>query len=297
MNIDLTQKKELDREVENVEIINKELENSYFCVPPYASVRTVWLSEIVHMIENKDNEQFLKLCRTKGVTAEAKYRVTALIIDSERRAAQIVNRYKKLPIFSDFSEVIDYATVAFLEGNEICSRITLMPVIEGLFERWYDELNSKSEAFKTVKGKKRKGIKSVLNGMIDDLIINEANSTAFIKIRVISCLKFLKIAVNQFYGNGVAQKSFNRNISLHSMWPVKHMDRLLDNCRLFLLIDIIAESYLRLNEKSYPDLMSAYDVTNEEMKKYRKFYVKCASDGLNNSTFNRLKNDFWTINK
>ena len=291
---DAEQQSQLQREVSLVQKINEELQNSYFCVPPYDSVTHPWVSEVSHIIENKSDKKFLELCRTNGVTSDAKYKVTSLIMDPKRRAAQMVDRYKKLPIFSDFCEVIDHATVAFLEGDEICSRITLIPVIEGLFERWYNEINVKK--FQKAKQENGSSIRSVLDQSIDGLIgtVNNDNPSPFIQIRVISCLKFLKAAIDEFYSNGKNGKSFNRNISLHSMIPVNYSDRLLDNCRLFLLIDIIAEAYFRI-KKNYPNTLRIGGDVSEDLKKYVNFYLRC--DHIKNgSNFNELKQSFWNEN-
>lgn len=102
---------------------NKALIKEFLYIPPY-DMRAIEISEFYAHIK-QDNIKAVKGSIIQKVSLPW------------RRAYQMVYRYKELGIFTQEAlHTIDFATIAFLEGNVVCAYLSLIPVIETLIMEW-----------------------------------------------------------------------------------------------------------------------------------------------------------------
>ena len=69
------------------------------------------------------------------------------------RSQQQVGRFEKIPMFSEFSKVINAGLLSYYRGNYISSFMTIAPIIEGVILRWYGfpDKKDKKPNFKKIK--------------------------------------------------------------------------------------------------------------------------------------------------
>lgn len=206
----------------------------------------------------------------------------------------MVYRYRELSIFTkSVLEVIEFSTLAYYEGNYICAYLSLMPVIETLLREWAkkDGIENFRDPKNYILGKCKnlkqqfplgEHYKNWLNTQIEYLeyIINDV-------------LYVTDMGFERSYGN---DDIFNRHSALHKLTDVNSANDkiLLGGARLLLIIDVIAEIYLRSNWNSYKKLNGVFDLSyNPDLfDLYFKFYKSRSHYGLEGSQANLINNIF-----
>lgn len=267
---------EIHNNIKPIYDINKRLEESYLCVPPYNSINGKWINETFQALEMGDEVKF------KG-------QITSQIILPWRRAYQTVYRYRELSIIKDFCLTIDFSTVAYFQGNTICSYLSLCAIIEGVLLKWQQEDPSiKWTHIKEFNSERINKIKQTLKSQ------NHRDSWFFLMCNylenVLNNIFYLNIEKNDFQS---IKDGFNRHISLHMKKHTSWVEGLVNVTRLFLIIDIISELYLMINYERYKYLSNKFDLNfNEDLfKKYFDLYFDSSHEGLYNSKYNRILND------
>jgi hypothetical protein len=296
------------------EKVNKVLVNDFFCLPPYNSINTSFVASAYNYTENP-----------KKITAL----VTAEVNLPSRRAYQMVYRYRELEIFNrSILEVIEFSTLAFFEGNLLCSYLSLMPVIESLLREWHLTDNSCNKSFPTPANYISNKCKKIKQNLHDN---NHTNNWLKINIeyleRVIAKI-FCTDHPNYLEQNGIDKDDiFNRNSALHKLTGVNGSNKkiILWIARIFLIIDVIAEVYFRSyvaenkinltnlnkivrekcldgndkeiakvlqNLEKYEKLLGPLDpdYNHDLFEMYFEFYKQAFSDGLNKSRNNFIRN-------
>lgn len=265
--------------------INENLKKYHLCIPPYNSINGKWINEAIGFFKQNNEMMF------KG-------HVTAEVIIPWRRAYQTVYRYRELQIFKNLEFIIDCATIAWFEGNAVSAYLSLCPVIEGLLLRWQQEDSS---------GEWRGAKKFIIDKVTE--IKEDLNDTELHDSWLILQSEALEhILKNVFYlstdrecnNDTVILNGFNRHLSLHMKNPTNWADCLINTARLFIVIDIIAELYLKSNNDRYPQLSTVLDASYNDkfVDKYFKLFYKSAHNGLYKSNYNALvnkKNGFYDL--
>lgn len=171
------------------------------------------------------------------------YRV---LITLNYRAQQSV-KFSKLSIYDDFTALIDLAYLSLLRSNPESAFFTLIPIIEGLFLRWYLEEYPHKQAY-NIKTKELKefikcktylfsclaksGHKGYFPGLSSSAITSWTQSFS-------DCIEIFFM-----HSKEVPINSINRNIVLHMLKPPSDLVFFENLVRCFLLIDTIAELYI-----------------------------------------------------
>lgn len=269
------------------EEVNRALIKDFLCLPPYNSINNSFVSNAYNCLKSST-------------------KITALVTTEVslpcRRAYQMVYRYRELGIFNrSILEVIEFSTLAFFEGNLLCSYLSLIPVIESLLREWHLIENfpkSVNENFpKPVKyiSNKCKMLKEALqdNHTHNWLKLNiEYLEKVITKVFCTDHPKSLK--KNEIDENDI----FNRNSALHKLTGVNGSNEkiILWIARIFLMIDVIAEVYLRSevlqNLGKYEKLLGPFDLDYNQnlFEMYFEFYKQASSDSLNKSRNNFIRN-------
>lgn len=267
-------------EIEAVKTINSKLRSDYLCVPPYGCINGAWVSE-AFQIQEPD---------------KLKYHVTKDIALPWQRAYQTTHFYHQLDIFKPFSYILDVATMAFFEGNWVCSYLSLLPVLEGVLIRW-DRENGNS-------GEDKISSKLVNSIFLDipshlDLNIHLHN---FLKIQNdflhdVLCNDFFHHGASYMSADPLRERFFNRNVTSHMFREPQYMESGLNAVNLLLYLDVIAELYAHSKSEKYSELLGGRFnkiVHQEKFDKYFSLYVVCAKRGLEGSLINRLHNTCYT---
>jgi hypothetical protein len=215
------------------EEINRALIEDFLCLPPYNSINNSFVANAYNFIENPRKITTL---------------VTAEVNLPGRRAYQMVYRYRELEIFNrSILEVIEFSTLAFFEGNLLCSYLSLMPVIESLLREWHLTDKSCNKSFPTPANY----ISNKCKMLKEDLKDNHAHNWLKINIEYLE-----KVIIKVFCTdhpkslehNGIDEDDiFNRNSALHKLTGLNGSNKkiILWIARIFLIIDVIAEVYCR----------------------------------------------------
>ena len=265
-------------EIANAKTINALLKEDFLCCPPYNSINGGWVRECFRII-NEDKKENLK------------YLVTKEIISPSRRAYQTTYFYRELDIFKPFVYILDVATICFLEGNWICSYLSILPVIEGVLKQWQLEADIKDG----------KGIKALCKEIFELVLSKYDLKNNFYNYLKLQCDFLHEILRDDFFEHGDKiieknpEQNFGRNIALHMSKIPKYSDSGLNVARLFLILDIISKLYLHSRPDKYAYLGSSFDYNfkDELYEKYFDLYKKCASAGMYSSHINRLHNTIY----
>jgi hypothetical protein len=227
--------------------INKELSKYALAFPVYGTVA-----------EAKKVQELLK--EKPPNVDEASKIIFAAIMQPRMRALQLVGRFMKIPLFSEFAYFIDSATVAYYRGNVAAAFLTIVPVIEGIILRWYGFPATAVKKPDFEKTKKYIG-RSIYRQPIP-LIPN------FLESYVHAANEIL---VNHLYKNsetGPAQDDFNRHLALHMLDNTNFYSH--DNVmRAFLLLDLLSEIYIC--EKRIAD--PRWNTERSEEDPHQKAYI------------------------
>lgn len=270
-------------EVNSIIRINDFLRADYLCVPPYGSITGEWISQAFQIQEPE----------------KLKYHVTKEVALPWQRAYQTTHLYHQLDIFKPFSYILDVATMTFLEGNLVCSYLSLLPVLEGVLIRWDRENGNNGEDKISTRL-----VDSIFSDMPNhfDLNIHLHN---FLKIQSDFLHDVLR---DDFFHHGTKyinadpkrERFFNRNVTSHMFREPKYTESGLNAVNIFLLLDIIAELYVHSRKDKYPHLTACRfnkKIYPDALSKYFSLYVECARRGLEDSLINRLHNTCYTSEK
>ena len=211
--------------------INLELHKDFLCIPPYSCVTREYVKNLYKTVETNDAEKLHS-------------QIYASINLPGQRAYQMEYRYKHCDIFIPFLSVIEYATYNALKGNWICAYLSLLPVVEAVIRRWYENVPELSFS----------GMKKTSELYKDQPLYTDERKN--ITDEFVDYLKYiledvLYIRFDDYVKKGYAD-TFNRNLSLHKLSGVGDYREVTRNLtRLLLVLDIIAELYLMQTPKEY----------------------------------------------
>ena len=186
--------------------------------------------------------------------------IFATIMQPRKRALQLVGRFMKIDLFSEFAYFIDSATIAYYRGNVTAAFLTIVPVIEGIILRWlgYPETVDKKPDFEKIK-------KFIGRSIYRQPVPHLAN---FVESYILAANDIL---VNHLYkctSDGAAHGNFNRHLALH-MLDNKHFYSHDNVMRAFLLLDLLSEIYIC--EKRITD--PRFNTLPEEEAPHEKAYI------------------------
>jgi hypothetical protein len=222
-----------------------------------------------------------------------KFHVTAEIISPWRRAFQTTELFQHLSIFRPYLYLLDVSTIAFLEGNWLCSHLSLVPVIEGIFRDWAKEAE--------IVAHKKDTTASFISRVLDKAqegLDTTSQYHRYLNLKV----EFLRdVLKNDYYRHGEqslianngADRTFNRHIPSHMLKVPKGMESGLNTANLLLFLDLIAEIYLASNRERYVKVhapLFGKIVHHEKFEVYWDLFKRCAHKGINDSSINRLHN-------
>lgn len=271
-----------------LDVINKALEKDFLCIPPY----------YISAFDVK------KIYKEVVDGKEIKHHVTSRVLNHHFRAHQMACRYRVLPIFEDIWRVIDVGTISIFKNNVLASYLTLMPVVEAISKKWYDE---------EVKSKKGKFVvKNFLDSKASEFVkyfgTVKAPENSWFKWKQANAKFVSNVIKNALFldtdnGRKKVNYDFNRNEALHYLTHIKgsfksvfgtHLGNI---CRLLLLIDLIADMYFWLHSDEYMNnpiykgtdiadfpFSSTYNSKLEEA--YLAFYNSCFRYGLEHDHIN-----------
>jgi hypothetical protein len=185
--------------------------------------------------------------------------IKKITMEPRIRAMQQIGRFEKIPLFSEFSKIINAGLLSYYRGNYISAYMTLVPVIEGIILRWYGYPNKVAQKpqFDKIKSFIRKTYQR--QPMPDNILFMEVFSKAADKIFI---EHFFKPSTS-----GEAYENFNRHLASHFLNSNAFITE--DNIlRLFILLDLISEIYIY--EAYHQD--PRFNLSNEEIKPYIDIY-------------------------
>ncbi|AWE07041.1 hypothetical protein DCE79_06320 [Lysinibacillus sp. 2017] len=254
--------------------VDKHLNEKLLTIPPYPCVSGKRIQELLASLENPDPAW-------GGLDGE----ILRMVKNPWQRAYQIEYRFKPTKIFNDFMKIIESATYDLMIGNYICSYLSLVPVVEAILRKWFNEIKSIN----------KQGGDFNRKIFVENLVkyLYEKNNERHTNIKfqnwINNQIKFFDFMINEvFYlrfkdsEEGV-KKEFNRNRTLHLLDNIEDVEVVRDNnTRIFLLLDIIAELYLSLNEELYNQNTFHTDYEkNIDFNLRWKIYLKSAMETIN----------------
>ena len=254
--------------------VNQKLKNDFMCIPPYNSVTGKFVSEAYEAINEKSKLHSL---------------VSNLINNPWQRTFQMEYCYKECDIFLPFIQIIDYATYDAMSGNWICSYLSLVPAVEAIMDKWYEQMPN-------ITYKSMRQAAEILQqiGIFDD-------DRSVIPEEHIKYLEFIfgNLFFERFdnYRNRNYSDVFNRNLVVHKLEGVSSISEGLHNMsRLFLILDIIAELYLMQEPERYRKYWNRYFNSNYDEVDFQlrwNLYKKLIKDSLYSSDLNILQNCYY----
>lgn len=248
--------------------IDFQLNKDLLTIPPYPTVTYTEVQQLLESLENPDPAW-------GGLNGE----IVRMVKNPWQRAYQIEYRFKPAKIFNDFMRIIESATYGLMIGNNICTYISMVPVVEAVLRKWSDE-------YPQIKSKKNGDFR--LSVFSENLVeyLNEKNN----KVKgnpdfqrwMHNQIKYFDLIIREvFYlnfkkSNEGVKKDFNRNRTLHLLDNIEDTAVLNHNTvRIFLLLDVIAEIYLGLNEENYLKNTFYTDMVNNiDLNLRWKIYLK-----------------------
>lgn len=269
-----------DGMIRSVIEINSWLRPEYFCCPTYHTINGQWISDAFKFVNDNKMERL-------------KFHVTAEIISPWRRAFQTTELYQHLNIFRPYLYLLDVSTIAFLEGNWLCSHLSLVPVIEGIFREWAKEAG--------IAPYKKETTASLISRVLDtaqEALDTTSHYHRYLNLKV----EFLRdVLKNDYYQHGEqfliandgADRIFNRHIPSHMLKVPNSMESGLNTANLLLFLDLIAEIYLASNSGRYKNVhapLFGKIMHHERFELYWDLFKRSANKGINDSSINRLHN-------
>lgn len=261
---------------EAFEKVDKHLSGKLLTIPPYPYISGNRIQELLASLENPDPAW-------GGLDGE----ILRMIKNPWQRAYQIEYRFKPAKIFTDFIKIIESATYDLMIGNNICSYLSLVPVVEAILRKWSNE---KSNEIKSINKKGDFSIYIFEKNLVKYLKEhNERNTNIKFQKWISNQIRYFDFMIREvFYlrfndsKEGV-KKEFNRNRTLHLLDNIEDSKTLRDNnIRIFLLLDIIAELYLSLDEELYSKNTFYADYEkNIDFNLRWKIFLKNAMESIN----------------
>lgn len=203
-----------------------------------------------------------------------------LVMRPRTRARMLTGLYMKIPLFAEFSHVIDASYFAYMRGNFIAAMYTIIPVVEGLLLRWRGHNSSSAEAPPMAGAAQYVRETPKRNPLLTRPLFAEswAESCSFILERHF----YRKTQTGRAYDN------FNRHNALHMLEdvPVYSPDNLM---RVYLLLDTLARLYL--SEHWIPDPIM--ELRPEEEQTHAEAYLRAVTEQLTDAG-NRPEEILWT---
>ena len=240
----------LEGEAKRVFILNNKLSQFALAIP------TVSVGRDVCKIENILSNIDLGISSLVDLEDE----VCRIVMNPYVRAFQMIGRYKTIDVISDLSEIIHASLISYYNNNFISAFLTIVPVIEGVIQRWL-------------------GCTDIAK-MADMKSVKKHISRTYIRQPIVCQPKFCNVLVettksileNHFYlhtENGEAYGLFNRHIAAHMHKKFSHVFfSEMNICRAFILLDMMSDIYIREKHISDPRLESK----NEDFNNLEKIY-------------------------
>lgn len=276
--------REKDGMLISIQKINEHLAPERFCVPPYNSINGKWVNECFEVVNFKP--------------ADLKYLVTKEVALPWRRAYQTTYFYTEMEPFKQLVKVIDAATLAYYSDNFFCSYMALVPVVEGVLDRWGMENISNYNPDGPIKPR----IKLVLNHAESKL-----NPDIYWHKYLLIQHAWLQTTLeNVFFAHGSSHlkkghtDGFNRSVMSHMLAVPDMFDSNVHSLRVFLLLDVLAILYAATHSDKHPGISPVQDLTNkpELMDKYWGIYKSCASKTITEGSYNlTLENHIYAPTK
>jgi hypothetical protein len=179
-----------------------------------------------------------------------------IIMEPRLRALQKRGRIEPLPYFKVSAKMVDAAVLCYYRGNYISCYLTLVPVIEGVINRWmgYTGADTKPEFDEIKKFFKHSHTRQPCpSNILFHQVYNKA------------CDKILN---HHFYKHtasaGTAHANFNRHVASHLLNDDEFGTRA--NCiRLFILLDAMTEIYVYESRESDPRFSLHHDAIVEDV--------------------------------
>lgn len=235
--------------------INEELKKDFLCIPPYACVTGKFIGELVQNLKN-------------GQVNSPK--IFGAINSPWQRAYQIEYRYKKCRIFEPFIKIIEYATYDAMNGNFICSYLSLLPVVEAVLRKWSDEEPELSfERIKELKPKLETFLKA--NEFYPDDRVNITDGYVDYLKYILFDVLFLRF---KEYEDKNFKTIFNRNLTLHKLEGTDFEETVASKTQILLVLDIIAELYLMQDlQKYWENIFYANPKENIDFQLHFNLYI------------------------
>lgn len=246
----------------SIKRLNDHLLADRFCVPPYNSINGKWVRECFERIN-------------AGELDKLKYHVTKEIVLPWRRAYQTTYYYSELKPFKPLVKVIDAATLAYYQDNFFCAYIAILPVVEGVIDRWGTEVPNYNP-----KGKIVERVECIM-----DFARTQLKPDLYYHNHLLIQLDYLHNTLKDIffaYGTGYIQSgnndAFNRNVMAHLLDVPDFFTSNVHTLRVFLLLDILAVLYAETHVGDYEGLNPVSDATHkpELMDLYFGIYKSCA---------------------
>lgn len=212
--------------------INEALRDYFVCVPPYQCVTGSKIDKLHEQIKTPENMLLM---------------IQGMVNNPGQRTYQMEYRFKKCEILLPYMPVLEYATYDILNGNWICSYLSLLPVIEASLRKW-----AELEPTLTFEGMKK--FTSQLSAHMKEQKVFEDEREAWSDSHIEYLQYALSILFERFnkYQEQEFSSIFNRNLTLHKLDGVMDIREGTRNCtRAMLILDIIAELYLMQDVQNY----------------------------------------------
>lgn len=258
LHISAASTEEVDRYIE----VNNKLLDYALAIPIISTVAD--FNKIENELKNGGTDNVLIVNYIKDI-----------IMSPVFRSQQQVGRFEKIPMFYEFSKIINAGLLSYYRGNYISSFMTIAPVIEGIILRWYgfpDQKDTKPN-FKKIKEFIKKSYQR--QPMPSNVLFMEAYVTVANKIFT---EHYFKPSTS-----GASYDNFNRHLALHLLNNSQFITE--DNImRLFLLLDMLSEIYLY--EKNMQD--PRFKLKNIDIIHYIDIYKEALFFNNSNSLESKL---------
>lgn len=248
-------------EIDNIIQVNNQLSQYALSMPTLATMTE--FKNIEEIIDDKD----------KVVNY-----IKSIVMDPTIRSAQQIGRFEKIPLFEEFSKIINAGLLSYYRGNFISSYMTLVPVIEGIILRWYgypNNMDTNKPSFDKIKNFIKKTYQR--QPMPSNILFMEVYSKIADKI--------LKEHFFKPSTDGDSYDNFNRHLALHFLSNNKFITE--ENImRLFNLLDLLSEIYIYEEYHSDP----RFNLTSNERKEYEDIYNKAYL--ISKNSFDNFENKF-----
>lgn len=210
------------------------------------------------------------LTRTPVQVGDVESVLLALVAHPRIRAAQLW-RLGQIETLAGLVPYVDSATFAYCRGNLRAAYLCLVPQIEGLLQRWHDEIHSRAAPI------------SSLIAFIERYFDRQPRpgNVYFVESYHRATMTILK---NHFFATAAGAQSyedFNRHTAVHMLSDNKfYLPK--NYLRALVLFDSLLELYV--HEKSLAALSFPLSATNEVLQEMSRPYELCILMGLGKKT-------------